>query len=183
MLSEFFAQLTEELSYACVISTGYSNCRNSWRSSRDFRKGGDRTISRGLWPEHFPDQTTATFIYRVIWRTNCAEWNPILKKRQGKAYEAVFWSILRKNIFGWISAYLKGVDGVRMYRNSNFSNYCNIDELILLFLWTDTWILSGKSCSSWRCVMQFLPGAEKTAGLKFVIVHSVFNNSLSTSKK
>jgi hypothetical protein len=39
--------------------------------------------------------------------------------------------------------------------------YHNIGKLILLFLWSDTWLVSGKSCSSWRRVMPFLPEAGK----------------------
>jgi hypothetical protein len=33
--------------------------------------------------------------------------------------------------------------------------------LILLFLWRDTWLVSAKSCSAWRWVKQFQPGAGK----------------------
>jgi hypothetical protein len=31
----------------------------------------------------------------------------------------------------------------------------------LWFLWSDTWLVLGKLCSAWRCVMQFLPGTGK----------------------
>jgi hypothetical protein len=38
---------------------------------------------------------------------------------------------------------------------------CAGTSLIFLFYWCDTWLVSGKSCSTWRWVMQFLPGAGK----------------------
>jgi hypothetical protein len=40
-------------------------------------------------------------------------------------------------------------------------NCCNRGKLFLLFLWSDTWLVSEKSCSTWRRVVQFQPGAEK----------------------
>jgi len=33
----------------------------------------------------------------------------------------------------------------------------NISRLILIFLWNDTWLISGKSFSTWQRVMKFLP--------------------------
>jgi hypothetical protein len=38
---------------------------------------------------------------------------------------------------------------------------CYLGKLILLFLWSDTWLVSGKPYSAWRWVMQFQPEAGK----------------------
>jgi hypothetical protein len=59
----------------------------------------------------------------------------------------------------WISTYLNGTESVCMYRDTIFSISFNIGKLILLLLWSDTWLVLGKSCSTWRWVMQFLPGS------------------------
>jgi hypothetical protein len=48
-----------------------------------------------------------------------------------------------------------------MYRDSIFSTPCHIREFILLFLWSDTRLISGKSFGTWLWVMQFLPEASK----------------------
>jgi hypothetical protein len=40
-----------------------------------------------------------------------------------------------------------------------FSSSHSFGKLILLLLWSDSWLVSGKSCSAWLWVMQFLPGA------------------------
>jgi hypothetical protein len=57
----------------------------------------------------------------------------------------------------WISTYLNGTENVWVYRDIIFSISHNIGKLILLFLWSDTWLVFWKSCSGWRWVMQFLP--------------------------
>jgi hypothetical protein len=42
-----------------------------------------------------------------------------------------------------------------------FSTSYDTRKLILLSLWSDTWLVSGKPCSSWRLLMQVLPAARK----------------------
>jgi hypothetical protein len=53
-----------------------------------------------------------------------------------KTYEKKFWS---KNFFGYIPAYLNG--GVCACTGTAFYN---VDKLIVLFLWSVTWLASGK---------------------------------------
>jgi hypothetical protein len=50
------------------------------------------------------------------------------------------------------------------------SDMLNKEEGILCFLWSDTWLTSVKSCSAWRCVMQFLPRvSNKSARTTYVM--------------
>jgi hypothetical protein len=56
-------------------------------------------------------------------------------------------------------------------------------KLILLFLWNDTWLVSGKRCSAWRWVMQFLPGSGKWQLPSTLSVNAVFYNRLKMIKK
>jgi hypothetical protein len=46
---------------------------------------------------------------------------------------------------------------VCLYRDSVFSTFYNTGKFILLFLWSDTWLILGKYCSAWQWVMQLLP--------------------------
>jgi hypothetical protein len=60
------------------------------------------------------------------------------------------------------------------HKDINFNTSCTKGELILLSLCSDTWLVSGKSCSAWRWVMQFLPGAGKwqlRSGLSVIAVY------------
>jgi hypothetical protein len=63
----------------------------------------------------------------------------------------------------YISKYSAFTD--KAERKCHFSapgrNCSNIGKLILLFLRSDTWLVSGKHCSAWRWVMQIQPGARK----------------------
>jgi hypothetical protein len=87
---------------------------------------------------------------------------------------------LRKNFFGWISAYLNGIKSVCLYKDIIFSISYDTGELILLFLWSDTWLVSGNSRSAWRWVMQFLPGAGKGQLRSGLSVNALYNCSLLT---
>jgi hypothetical protein len=73
-----------------------------------------------------------------------------------------YWSlILDVPLHDVISTYFNGIDSVCLYRGSIFSTSFYAGKLILLFLLSDTWIVSGKSYSAWWWVMQFLLGNGK----------------------
>jgi hypothetical protein len=59
----------------------------------------------------------------------------------------------------WISTYLNGTERLcvcmYVYRDITFSISCTTGKLTL-FLWSNTWLVSGKACSVWRQVMKFL---------------------------
>jgi hypothetical protein len=51
-------------------------------------------------------------------------------------------------------------------------------ELILLFLWSDTWLVSGKPCISQRWVTQLQPGSDRCVQL-YQWTHCVILSTLS----
>jgi hypothetical protein len=55
-----------------------------------------------------------------------------------------------------------------IYSDIIFSSSCDIGKLILLFVWSDTWLVSEKYCSAWRWVVQFLLGAGKWGEFLFI---------------
>jgi hypothetical protein len=74
------------------------------------------------------------------------------------------WDTLNKRLASqnlWISTYLNGIESVCVCRDIIFSISYNIGKLILLFLWSDTCLILGESCSAWQWVMHFLSGARK----------------------
>jgi hypothetical protein len=49
---------------------------------------------------------------------------------------------------------------------------------ILLFLWSDTWLVAGKSCSAWRLVTKFHPGAGRRQLRSTLSVNALYNNAV-----
>jgi hypothetical protein len=95
----------------------------------------------------------------------------IWKKSWKKTYGEKFWKFFRQ-----ISTYLNGREVVWCtYRNSFFNTSFKRGKLILLFLWSDAWLVSGKSCSAWRWVMQFLLGAGKWQVHSTLSVNTLYN--------
>lgn len=79
------------------------------------------------------------------------------KRGLGKHNEEKCYKFIRKNVFGWISTYLNVVESMWMFRETVSAHLTS--KFVLLFLWSDTWIVSGKTCGAWQREVQFLPGA------------------------
>jgi hypothetical protein len=74
----------------------------------------------------------------------------------------------------WISTYLNGVECVHV-QGHHFQHLLKKGKFILSFMWSNTWLLLGKSCCTWWWVMQFLPGAEKWQLCSDLSVNLLYN--------
>jgi hypothetical protein len=66
----------------------------------------------------------------------------------------------RKQLIDRYDTYLNSIESVCMYRDIIFITSYNVGKFIL-FLWSDTWLITVKSCSAWWWDMQFLLEAWK----------------------
>jgi hypothetical protein len=106
--------------------------------------------------------------------------SPYGRRVTGK-HTNIYWNFLRKNFCGWISAFLNGMGCMCLYRDNVFSTFYNIGKISLLFLWSDTWIVSGKFCSACQCVIQFLIEAKKWQLCLTLSVDALYKSSVSES--
>jgi hypothetical protein len=67
-------------------------------------------------------------------------------------------------------------ESVCMYRDYVFRTFYNISKFIVFFLWTDTWLVRGKSSIAWQWVMQFLLGAGKWQSCWSLTLYALYNN-------
>lgn len=129
-----------------VVSVAFSNCPHHRQFSGSFWRGaGKRIINHGLWSAYSSNLTTSDFyLWGNFKKSTEQNHHTENKLKDNKRWEIM--DVPREELL-WVN-----FNCMHLYRDSISSISHNIGMLswFYLFLWNDTLIILGKSCSALR---------------------------------